>query len=390
MAKRLLLLFFFLLAVGQIQAQDADKLSDYTIVKDFTSEWLVYDSDLESYVPYVLNTPFDYQSASFYLNSREFSGGKLICALQAGSALLVDQKVVAVFPQEKVALYDVDSLAEAFGQGRLFVTIYHPEFNLEENQVGITANTFTISAEKTGYGAILKILPREYGFQGDFIVTVLLFLAACVAAMRYRYPKFSRDFMNIPKAYALNVRNIRGEVTNVQKTPAQINLFFILIYSLLLAFIVLIILPATEEVRLASPWLSYDSLPELYGLWLKASAIVLLLTALKYFWLSMMSALFGVSEISQLHFFDYLKMGLIFYLMVCLAILVFISRPALSQEEYFHGIAYAMVLFSFFRVLMLFFKLNNIRLLRGVELFSYLCGTEILPLIIGLNVLLNS
>lgn len=390
MAKRFFIFILCLWPVSLIQAQQADQLSDYTIIKDFTSEWLVYDSDLDSYVPYVLNSPFDYQTASFYLNSRQFSGGKLVCALQEGSSLLVNQKMIAHFPQSRIALFDVDSLAAEFGTPRLFVSIYHPQFDLEKNQIGITANTFTIPADQSGYGAILNILARQKSYLGDFIITVILFLAACIAALRYRYPKFSKDFLNIPKAYALNLRNIRGEIQNVQKTPGQINLFFILVYALLLAFILLIVLPATVQVPRLISWLDYNNLWQLYGQWLKVSAILLILMALKYFWISLMAAMFDVGEVNQMHFFDYLKMGLIFYILVGLSVVIFVSRPEISKDDFSFTVGYGLIAFSLFRVLMLFFKLNNLRLLRGVELFSYLCGTEVIPLVIGLKILLNS
>jgi len=122
----------------------------------------------------------------------------------------------------------------------------------------------------------------------------------------------------------------------------------------------------------------------LFG-WLALSAMAFCVVELKYLLIRVLSSLFNADKIAQIHFFDFIRIGLIFIS----AILTAASAFYLSSIDRYMVFTILLYLFVFLlgvRILILFFKLIGDGSFRKIHLISYLCTTEILPLLIGIRI----
>ncbi|MTI33320.1 DUF4271 domain-containing protein [Xanthovirga aplysinae] len=378
-----LVLFFCILGVSLRGYSQQDEVSDYKLAKDFTPEWLIYENQSQTYVPYVLNTPFHNTSASFTLSTEKFSGSTLFYEVQGGSTLFIDRKIVAFFPKDTIRLFNLDSLVEVFQKQDLFVTLYNPEFIPRENRIGILADEVAFS-EISNDRVHTTLEIRSSESKNNFMISSFLLIALLLTIVINKYSRTSRGFFSLNHFFW--TKGGRDALGMNRATP-NFSFGLVLLYALLQAYVWLITAPFLENLHLAFARMGELNFSGYSLLWLKISAVIIAFLLLKYVLIALVSSLFGVSDLRNVHFFDFLKIGLIGYLILAILLLIFFTNRAFFSPVYSIILPILFLTVLFFRVLILLIKLISVQKLSGVQLFSYLCGTEILPLIVGLKIL---
>jgi len=101
--------------------------------------------------------------------------------------------------------------------------------------------------------------------------------------------------------------------------------------------------------------------------------------------IKVLCSLLNVDKIAQIHFFDFIRLSLIFVGST------FLVASSLYLSNLKVQIAFTIVLYLFMallgvRIIILLFKLIGDTSFRKIHLISYLCTTEILPLLIGIRI----
>ena len=138
------------------------------------------------------------------------------------------------------------------------------------------------------------------------------------------------------------------------------------------------------------PWISYQmSLVQSLLIWLVASAIVFLSFIIKYVLINLFIGLFKLGDFKYIQHFNSLRFSLgAFILVFILVIITFLTYRTGDIDLYMIFIQLLVVLLLI-RIVILFFKLRDHSLYKNFHLFSYLCGTEIIPFVILYKIVLG-
>jgi hypothetical protein len=383
-----LFLFLLLLAVagpvwGQLlQVQGRQ----YAIAHDLKSDLLIYDEGVETYLPYVRGTPFPSNAATFWLPLHNYQSYLLLVGAPREASLLINQNVVAHYAQGGTQVYPIDSLRSLYGDSCL-VTLYHRPLSLAEVQLAVVGQqTLPVTEGHVGE-EFLKVQQRASRSFDNFFVLALVLILAGMAMLRNLFPRVFSSYYSLSEVLSDRVPNSSSAFSYKLGGPGQ--LLFIIVYSALFAFLLLVLLYAAgywPEVG----WLGADpGFGTFLWSWLRLLAVVLLLQLVKYFMLQITAGIFNFQEFASVHYFDFLRISQMFFSLLLAAVaLVFLSLPL----DVAHGadiLLKVILVFALLRVGLIFFKLMQLANFRKTYLFSYLCATEILPLLVGLKLLID-
>ena len=232
----------------------------------------------------------------------------------------------------------------------------------------------------------LKVEARPSRSFNDFFVLVLVVLMAGLALLRNLFPRVFQSYYSLGEV--LTTRTSFNTAFSYKLSgPGQ--LFFIVLYSGLFGFLLMVLLNAAgywPELGWLGPEPQFGSY--LWG-WLRLTGVVLLLQLVKYFILQITAGVFNFQEFAAVHYFDFLRVSQMFFSLLLAAVaIVFLSLPA-QVPTGAEVLLKVLLVFALLRVGLIFFKLLQLAEFRKTYLFSYLCATEILPLLVGLKLLVD-
>jgi hypothetical protein len=340
-------------------------ISQRSITQDLRQDWQVQRQEkLEKYS--------GKKSRTIYFGlDRKALGSHLVIHDRQSFALFINAKLSGQY-RDSLTLR-VDSLWSLY-QGKVFIGIHqeHPIYSLKTVLISQTSK------------ADFDNLPRSGNFFSDFVIIAsLLLLAALIGLLRVN-AGLTLDYLNVIKLFSLQDRD---ESTVASRIGASINLFFFALISFFLGLVLIIIFNiAPDRVQLAGNFVFNSTLQTFLG-WVLISTIILTLLATKLVLIASFSLLFGMRDSVRFQFFNFVRLLFVTAgLMACMSIVYFIfhsQRPSL-----FYNLLTIGGFFIIIGTLLLFLKLLARTSFPVFHLFSYLCATEIIPLMILGRVLL--
>lgn len=377
-----LMLFCALSAPAQVEVEG----QSFLLVKDLKENLLEYSQSHDSYIPYVKGTPFNSAAAVFVLPLKEYQDYQLLVQPPAEAALLINRTIVDYYEGSGSVFYPIDSLRRLYGD-TCIISVFHPSLQphlLEVKVIGRQPYSYADAGSSISED-FLEVVEREgKSFSNFFIIGVLLLLAV-MAILRNVFPKVFVSYYDITRAAALRVRD---EANFTMKLSGRGHLAFLVFYSLLFGFLLMVLLQTAGEIETVFSFLKVSGFGTYLYAWLLLSVIVFFFQLFKYWLLRIVAGVFNVPDFAGIHFFDFLRLSQIFYTLVfVLVLLLFLGADA------YVGTGSAILIrvvavFAVIRLLLIFFKLLHLSSFRKTYLFSYLCTTEILPLLIGLKFLI--
>ena len=357
--------------------------NSFYIVHDYQDDWQVFDELYKAYVPYVHEQHKGYNSFSLFLDIENDKGYKILYRSEKENYLFIDGSLQKKLPISMLMVLDIDSLQKVFGKTKLFFTIYGTNTNVEDLSVQIGNKISKAQKVIEMNESLLTILPRDISSFQNFFVLGLIILV-CFYAFLYNFqPKsferfFSpRDLLTISK---------RDDSFVVNKPFDLGNILFVVSLSLTLGFIFMLITHEKTDIFLVSNILSEgETLRALMLNFLGISIIVFASLLIKYFVLRVLSNLYRLDNITNVHYFKIIQASSLFFLVV-LIVLTFssVSSPSIvkNAEKY---LSIPISLFFIARLALLYFTINKMTTLKNLYLFSYLCIVELIPLIVGIR-----
>jgi hypothetical protein len=242
------------------------------------------------------------------------------------------------------------------------------------------------------YPSLMKSLPessplfRDRVMLDQFVSVALIIWLCLVAFMRVNHPKVFSEYFN-PAAVFFRRINQDSLIMARQLNPATVFVTYLVAFHLMFAFILFVNLhpqPPAVLNFLVSGRMEILLLTLIIG-----SLVVYALYFLKYILVYLLCSMFGFKSFSQIHFFDFLRITNMIYIGFILAGFVALWWGNPDDDLILNRLFIAFFGLLMLRILILFFKLVFNTHLQFSYLFSYLCTTEIIPLAIGLNMVLN-
>jgi hypothetical protein len=340
----------------------------FAVVKDLRTDWTVFRDG--HYQRPAEQSVSGMESVHFVMNAGAHPGSELLLKSSGRYYLFINGQL-AIGHVNELRL-KVDSLASRFGK-TMSLTVYQKDLDAEQLQ------TLLIRREVESNDELFKppVHVRDFTSLSGLLLIILF-----VTIIRVN-PKLALDYFSFNRV--LSIREAEDNQTH-SRFAISSNVWFYIFCSLLVALYLMVVFThLPEDYLLAKNADSLTFWPVAWE-WIKLSFLVLLLLMCKGLIVFLLSNLFGMTGIAGVHFFNYIRFILI--LTSSLMVLLFIYYISRGTNPYVYLTFQYVLLFGLGSwILVLFFKLNNRIEHSMFHLFSYICATELIPLLITMKVL---
>ena len=226
---------------------------------------------------------------------------------------------------------------------------------------------------------------REPTDFSDFVILSALLLFGFFVILFRSNTRLTTDYLNLAKIFSIQERE---EAIVTGRIGSSVNILFFVFISLLWGLLLMIIFHWGPTVLHFSSKVSIRSTADAFIGWLLFSIIIFLVLITKLLLIWLMSALFGFKGVVRFQFFNFIRSLYVASVLMGVALLSYFMLEIEKTDFFYFLLASAggfMILSSFF----LYFKLMSRTSSSVFHLFSYLCGSEIIPLMVLIKVLLN-
>ncbi|MHC2993508.1 hypothetical protein OB13_18730 [Pontibacter sp. HJ8] len=345
-----------------------------------SGDWQVYDARSGELVPYVASVHTGYTAVHQWLSIApsqpfvvDFTARKELC-------LFLNNQLV--FVADSASAYTLN-LAEYSKQvkpvnGKYLLSAWHPS---QQPNVGTFKNRVrTVDAVEQEIKGSFSIRLREYVNQNAFIIFMLL-IGLIYGGLKTNFPS---DFHGVFGIKSFLRTKALEEGILVKPLSTWSNILFILAFSLSLALLIAAIHTNVQHVRLFNrlfPVSEADITTKIVFYTVLIFAVVLL----KYLFLKVMGYIFGLEQIVQAQFSEFLRSLLFLGLFLPVVMLLYLALNNTMPETILTVSSLAVLLVLVITVFRVFATVNKKTSMINLHLFSYLCATEVIPLAIMLK-----
>ncbi|MBX7124908.1 MAG: DUF4271 domain-containing protein [Cyclobacteriaceae bacterium] len=217
-----------------------------------------------------------------------------------------------------------------------------------------------------------------------FTTVVALGLLTIFIMLMQSNPQLMMDYLNFIKLFSLQERE---ENLVANRIGSSNNLLFYAFSAMGSAYLLMVLyhfapgrLPAIGHFS-ESTWMG-----NLWS-WLALSCVILMVLVAKLIVINLLSVLFHVRDTTALQFFNFIRLFFFTFIALTILCLVYFALGG-NSTGFYGGLVTAVLVVSILYVLIIYFKLLGRTHFRYFHLFSYLCATEILPLVILIRILI--
>jgi hypothetical protein len=338
------------------------------VVKDLQQDWLqYYDS---RYQPVPPEARMNLKIIYFPLHASTFKGQQLSIEAPGAWSLFVNRKLI--FSGTKVLL-SIDSLTKQYPDELLFA-VYSPT-GVRRLKTSIISLAATPKAD-LGTDARTPTFFRDYGILASAILLMFFLI------LFRTNPQLTLDYFSFAKIFSVQERN---ENLLASRITSSANLLFYLFCALLTGFLLSAVFYTAGSYFFISQFVNIHSLSSAFGVWVRLSLFILLLLAAKLVIVLIFSSLFNFRETVSFQFFNFLRFVLFTSVVMSLLSLGYFIFKGEQSVFYERLIVLALMLLSAGSVMVLI-KLLARAPFSFFHLFSYLCASEIIPLVIIIKI----
>lgn len=225
---------------------------------------------------------------------------------------------------------------------------------------------------------------RPASYFADFLVIALIILFIFFVVLFRSNTSLTLDYLNITKVFSIQSRE---DAITTGRIGSSANLLFFVFISLISGLMLMLIdYLGSPVVALPIPF-EFPTLGLALLAWLVISLLIFLLLMLKLVLIWIMSSLFAFRDTVRFQYFNFVRSLYVAMVLIGLSgVIYFIGQFHNASFFYFllWGGCFVMIISTAF----LYLKLLSRTGVSLFHLFSYLCGSEIIPLVILIKVLL--
>jgi hypothetical protein len=341
-----------------------------TVVKDLQKDWMKFEEG--RYI--VIGDDGVNNTVYVTLGPAHFPGSNLLIQSARPFYFFMNGKLCGQY--EGRNFFKMDSLAGYGRNGSLLIAIHQKDINPRDLKTAVVAY-------QKNYGEESLLKPKTY-FNDFVIVSGLIITILFLVIMRIN-PKLTSDYLSVTRIFS--VRDADDAQSNARITSSS-NIQFFIICSLLLGFYLLIILyHLPDEYALPVYFRSHNFWTAAWQ-WVKLSSIILFILFAKLLLVFSLTRLFGMRGLTRVHFFNWVKLLLI--TIGTFSIILFVYYISRGQNANIFIIFMTLVVIVLMTwIFIVYLKLSSKSEHSMFHLFSYICATELIPLLITIKVLFH-
>lgn len=348
--------------------------SQKPIIKDLKSDWSFYDSESNAYLPYVDGLTRT-ETIHFSVDFNQFEDHALDLRLGSGLTVLIEDRVVFVSSKRGHLEWNIDSLKRILDLEQARISLYSNDLKLDSVETAIVDINSSNPMLQGSSG-----LAREYRntrTNYDFYIISILFILVFGLYVKRTLKSVFFDYFSFGNAFSIRPKT---EAIFGVGIFSSTNIMMIFLYSVCMGFSITVLLDLLTDFL--KDWFGSKSSIQM----IQAAFILSLISAVmmfaKYFLLHALSGIFKLRRFLSNQYFDYLRLTLFITSVVFLLAVFSVSTDGFYLKEFPGFFLTLLVLLLLLRPLFIYLKLNKFSSYKNLHLFSYLCGTEIIPLII--------
>ncbi len=362
----------------------------YKTAQSLDDQWLIYDETYKGYIPYFQKEHGVQPTLSLYLNLKKYTHYTLLLQVPQTTHLFIQSQLCRTLAAQSQLILNIDSLQAVHSSQSILVTLYNSAGHVKLPVATIVYKNQQLASVKKNAPLVVgsqvqQPQLRELSQFQDFVtVAIVLLLAFYTFLLNYHPKAFQRNF----SFQAIFSVDTREDATVIAKPLSQINLLFVLAHSMLLSLFYMIAQKYSESFFVnVLPINLSNSFWECVQYFMFCSAIIFVLLLCKYFFIYAIGVVFGINNAASVHYYEYLLFSRIFFLVTVPLLFIFMLSFPHLLIWFIQVIFVAVVGLNIARMLIISSVLNKITSFRNLYLFSYLCATELIPLLVGVKFL---
>lgn len=333
------------------------------VKKNFKDQWQIYDGAFKKYEGQKVSTIyFSVELSSYKGDYLKIESAGACSVFLNGKLSLRDGKAISL---------SIDSLQKVTGQESVWVAIHDKQC--------ADLKTFLVSPT-----VVNEFSPHpEHALSRDFIIVAALIMVTLLLLIIYLNPKLASDYFSVTRMFSFRESD---EVQLSNRITNSTNILFYAYGSLLFALCLLLIFNQAET--LFSEQFRAESFSQAFLFWFELTLIMLGFFLLKILWVYMASTLFAFQDQATFQYFNWTRLLLITNLIIAAILITYFISYGNSGGFYFTMLRVIGIALSGWLVI-IFLKFSRRVSASVFHIFSYLCATEIIPLLITLKVLFD-
>ncbi|MBC8109577.1 MAG: DUF4271 domain-containing protein [Verrucomicrobia bacterium] len=367
----------FLLLLGFLTFPTFAQTIEETTIYDFSDDWLIYSSKYKTYIPVsVGNTP-TVNALSVWFPLKSFNRYTLSIKTSQTLFFFINGRLQGTLQKDQVRKLNVDSLRKIFLAENIFLTFHTDNKQIIPPQIRVIHQAFSSQNQKKNLSepALLVLEKRkETDFQ-NFSILVFVGLMAVFALLWNLNPKSFSQYYYWKYVLTSTSKDIS------QRVVFRTDVLFLLNHSFLLAFGLALFRQSTSSEVNATFFSNSVLFSRLFSTLLVETSIVFLAILCKYLLIAGLGTLLKAEKLTPIHFYRHFSLSTFFYTPI--VIFLFTATLVLPAwlPELIRILPWIALVFQIVRTLFITVHLNTLLPFRNVYLFSYLCTTELLPIL---------
>lgn len=347
-----------------------------------TADWLVYEPGTTQLVPYIAGVHTNYKAIHQWLSISQAQPFVIGFTAQSGLCLFLNNQLV--FKADATAPYTLN-ITQHLGSiqpvaGKYLLTVWHPTYQPN-------VSTFKNQLQEQNIAKRIDQRPfsirvREYVNQNAFILFMLL-IGLIYGWLKTSYPS---DFGSIFRLMRTDRNTSLEDGYMLKPLSSWSGILFVLAFSLTMALLIAAIHTNVQHVRLFNK-LFPVSQADITTKIVFYTFLVFVFILIKYIFLKVMSFIFGLEQVVQVQYREFIRTLLFLGMFLPLVLLLYLALNASNPELILLISNMAVSLVLVFTMLRIFASVNKKLPVLNLHLFSYLCATEVIPLAIMLKLI---
>ena len=373
-----------LVASAQPRSEGIGPGGRYYPVHSFQDDFQVFDEATRAYVPYIPELHADQTALSTYIDLESNRHYKLLLMTRRDGYLFINAALRRNIRAGQWQVLDIDSLFRVYRRPEVFLTLYGaPGIDDKQLYIGYprsaTQKTIVLRDDN------LSVRPRPMSVYGNMLSLCLLILLGYYAFLfSFHHRAFGR-FFSLRDLLSLRAQE---ESFLISRPLSSVNLLFTLGLSLVVAYLIVFAqsrgLYVFSSRLLVPESIRFNALMGEFSL---LTGLVFVAMVSKYLLIEVISGLYKLHEISNVHYFKIMQASLLFFTLLALLLSV-IAYNVTGLTWTANALVVPLMGFYAVRLALLYTVIRAAEPIKNLYLFSYLCIVELIPLLIGLRFVL--
>ncbi|EJF09950.1 hypothetical protein O71_11941 [Pontibacter sp. BAB1700] len=342
--------------------------------------WQVYDAGSSDLVPYATALHGGYSAVHQWVTMAPSKPFVIEFTAQKDLCLFLNNQLIFTADSTSNYTFDLATWNKRVKpvNGRYLLSVWHPS---QHPNVGSFRNR--VQAERNDNETMqgsFSVRLREYVNQNAFIIFMLL-IGLLYGSLKTTFPS---DFQAVFGVQSFWRTRSLDEGILTKPLGTWSGVLFIVAFSMSMALLIAAIHTNVQHVRIFNrlfPVSESDITTKILFYTFLIFAVILL----KYLFLKVMGYIFGLEQIVQVQFSEFLRSLLFLGLFLPVVMLLYLSLNQVAPDTVLTVSSMAVLLLLVITIIRVFVTVNKQTSVINLHLFSYLCATEVIPLAIMLK-----